>query len=145
MLLLFSSHVISSCLQPCRLQHTRSPSLSLSPRVCSLSWWYHPTISSSVILFSSCLRSFPVSESFQLSQIFASDGGQSIGSSALASVFPMNIQCCFPLGLTGLISLQSKGLWRVFSSTPIWKHQFFGAQRSLWSNSHICTSLLEKL
>ena len=123
---------MSSCLQPRRLQHTRFPSLSLSLRVCSLSWWCHPTISSSVILFSSCLQYFPASESHQMSQTFASSG-QNIGASASASVFPMNIKCCFPLGLTGLISLQSKGLSRVFSSTPIWKHQFFGAQHSLFS------------
>ena len=92
---------------------------SLSPRVCSnsrpMSWWCHPTISSSVILFSSCLRSFPASRSFPTSQLFAS-GGHSIGASALASVPPMNIQDWFPLGFTDLISLQSKGLSRVFLS-----------------------------
>ena len=90
-----------------------------------------------------CLQSFPASESFPVSQLFAS-GGQSIGASASASALPMNVQGWFPLELTGLISLQSKGLLGVFSSIPIRKHQFFGAQPSLWSNSHICTWLLEK-
>ena len=90
----------------------------------------HPTISSSVIPFSSCLQSFPASRSFPVSQFFTL-GGQSIGVSASASVLPVNIQDWFPLGLTSLISLQSKGLSRVFSSTTVWKHQFFGAQPSL--------------
>ena len=103
-------------------------------------WWY-PTISSSAALFF-CLQSFPASGSFPMSQLFAS-GGQSIGASALASVLPMNIQGWFPLELTGLISLQSKGLSRVFSSTTIQKHQFFSIQPSLWFNFHICTWLLE--
>ena len=93
--------------------------------------------------FSTCPQSFPASGSFQMSQLLAS-GGQSMGSSVSASVLSMNIQGWFPLGLTGLISLQSKRLSRVFSSTTIWKHQFFGTQPSLWSNSHICTWLLEK-
>ena len=114
------------------------PVTSLSPRVCSnscpLSRWCHPTISSSVVPFSSALNLFPASGSFSVSQLFASSG-QSIGASASASVLPMNIQGWFPLGLTGLISLQSKGLSRVFSSTTAWKHQFF--------NSHICKWLLE--
>ena len=92
-----------------------------------LSWWCHPTISFSVIPFSSCLQYFPASGSFLMSWLFAS-GGQSIGASASASVFPMNIQDLFPLGLTCLISLQSKGLSRVFSDTTAQKHQFFGAQ-----------------
>ena len=129
---------------------TNSPkSQSLpAPRVysnwCPLSWWCHPIISSSVILlFSSCLQSFPASGSFQKSQLFTL-GSQSIGVSASASVLPMNIQDWFPLGWTGWISLQSKGLSRVFSSTTIWKHQFFGPQTSLWYNSQICTWLLEK-
>ena len=100
-------------------------------------------ISSSVIPFSSCLQYFPASGSFQMSQFFAS-GGQSIGASASASVLPMNIQDWFHLGLTGLIFLQSKGLSRVFSNTTVKKHQFFSPQLSLWSNSHICTWLLEK-
>ena len=94
-----------------------------------------------VIPFSSCLQSFPESQSFPMSQFFTS-GGQSIRVSASASVLPMNIQDWFPLGLTGLISLQSKGLSRVFSSTTVQKHQFFGVQLSLWSNSHIHTWLL---
>ena len=131
-------------LQPHGLQHTRLPCPSPSPRACSnshpLSRWCYP-ISSSVIPFSSCLQSFPSSGSFQMSLLFAS-GGQNIGTSA--SVLPMNIQGWFPLGLTGLISLQSKGLWRVFSNTSAQKHQFLGAQPSLWSNSHIHTWLLEK-
>ena len=94
-------------------------------------------------LFSFCLQSFLASGAFSISRLFAS-GGQSIGTSASASVLPMNIQDWFPLGLTGLISLQSKGLSRVFSRSTVWKHQFFGAQPSLWSNSHIRTWLLEK-
>ena len=113
---------------------------SLSPRVCSnthpLSWWCHRTISSSVIPFSSCFQSFLASGSFPMSQFFAS-GGQSIGVSASASVLLMNVQGWFPLGLTALISLQSKGLSRVFSSTTVRKHRLFGAQPSLWSSSHI--------
>ena len=117
-------------------------------QVCSdsylLSQWCHPTISSSVALFTSCLQSFPASGSFPMSQFFES-GGQSIGASASASVLPKNVQDWFPLGLTGLISLQSKGFSRVFSSTTIQKHQFFGAQPSLWSNSHIHTWLLLSL
>ena len=128
-------------LWPHGLQHARLPCPSPSPRACSnscpLSQWCHPTISSSVIPFS-WLWSFPVSGSFLMSRLFTS-GGQSIG--ALASVLPMNIQDWFPLGLTGLISLQSKGLSRVFSSTTIQKHQFFRAQPSSWSNSHIHTWL----
>ena len=115
------------------------PVTSLSPRVCSyscpLSRWCHPTISPSVIPFSSALNLFPASGSFPVSQLFTSSG-QSIGASASASVLPMNIQGWFPLGLTGLISLQSKGLSRVFSSTMVWKHQFCGTKPSLWSNSH---------
>ena len=107
---------------------------SPAPGACSNSWpssrWCHPTISSSVIPFSSCLQSFPASGSFPMSQFFAS-GGQSIGVSASASVLPINIQNRFPLGLTGLISLQSKGFSRVFSNTSVQKLQFFGAQPSL--------------
>ena len=109
---------------------------------CSLSWWCHPTISSSVIPFSSCLQSFPASGSFPMSQFFTS-GGQSIGASDSASVLPMNTQDWFPLGWTGLISLQSTGLSRVFSNTTVQKHQFFGAQLSLWSSSYIHTWLLK--
>ena len=136
---LFSPLVMSNSLKPYELQHTRLPCPSQTPRVClnscPLSPWYHPAISSAVAAFSSCLRSFPAWGSFPVSQLFAS-GGQSIGTSASASVFPMNIQDWFPLGLTGLISLQPKGLSRVFLSTTVQKHQFFGAQLSL-SNSHI--------
>ena len=122
-------------------------SLSPTPRVYSnsrpLSQWCHLTISSSVIPFSSHLQSFPASGSFQMSQFFVS-GGQSIRVSAPASVLAMNIQDWFPLGLTGLISPQSKGLSRVFSNATVQKHQFFGAQLSLLSNSQIHTWLLEK-
>ena len=105
--------------------------------------WCHPTISSSGIPFPSCLQSFPASESFLMSQLFALDG-QSIGASASASILPMNIQGWSPLGLTVLISLQSQGLSRVFFNNTVQKHQFFNAQSSLWSNSHIHTWLLEK-
>ena len=145
--LLFFHSIISDSLRPHRLQHTRLPCPSLSPRVCLnsclLSLWCHPTISSSVVLFSSCSQSFPASGSFPMTLLFTS-GGQSIGVSASASVLPMNIQDYFPLGLTGWISLQSTGLSRVFSSTIVWKHQIFSVQLSLWSNSHIHTWLLEK-
>ena len=134
-------------LRPHGLQHARFPLPSVSLRVCSnlcpLSQWCHPTISSSVTPFSSCPQSFPASGSFPMSQFFAS-GGQSIGASVSTSVIPMNIQDLFPLGWTGLISLQSKGLSRVFSNTTVQKHQFFGAQLSLWSSYHIHTQLLEK-
>ena len=109
-------------------------------KLMSLSSWYHLTISSSVVPFS-CLQSFLAWGSFPRSQFFAS-GGQTIRVSA--SVLPMNIQDWFPLGLTSLISLQSRGLSRVFSNTAVQKHQFFSAQLSLWSNSHIHTWLLEK-
>jgi len=139
---------MSNSLRPHELQHTRLPCpLLLSPKVysdsCPLSQWCHPTISSSVIPFSSCPQSFPASGSFTMSQFFAS-GGQSVGASASASVLPMNIQGWFPLELTGLISLLPKGLSRVFSTTTIAKHQFFGAQLSLWSSSHIHIGLLGK-
>ena len=110
---------------------------------CPLSQWCHPTISSSVVPFSSHLQSFPASGSFPMSQFFTS-GGQSIGVSASTSVLPMNTQDWSPLGWTGWMSLQSKGLSRVFSNTTVQKHQFFSAQFSLWSNSHIHTWLLEK-
>ena len=141
----FSCSVMSDSLQPHRLQRARPPCPSPTPRVysnsCPLSQWCHPTISSSVVHFSSRLRSFPASGSFSMSQFFAS-GGQSIEVSA--SVLPMNIQDWFPLGWTGWISLQSKELSRVFSNTTVQKHQFFGAQLSLQYNSHIHTWLLEK-
>ena len=137
--------VVSDSLQPCGLQNARLFCPSPTPGACSdscpLSWWFHPTISSSLVPFPSFLQS--ASGSFPVTQFFAS-GGQSIGVSASASVLPMNIQDWFPLGLTSLFSFQSKGLSRVFSSTTIWKHQFFGAQPSLWSNSHIHTWLLKK-
>ena len=123
------------------LSFTVSHSLFIS---CPLSQWCHPTILSFVTHFSSCPQSFPASGSFPMSQLFAS-GGQIIGISTSASVLPRSIQGWFPLGLTGLISLQFKRLLRVFSNTTIQKHQFFGAQHSLWSNSHIHTLLLEKL
>ena len=100
------------------------------------SWWCHPTISPSATPFSFCLQSLPASGSFPMSQLFSS-GGQSTGVSASASVLPINIQGWFPLGLTGLISLQSKQLSRVFSNTAVQKHQFFSAHPSIWSNSHI--------
>ena len=124
---------MSDSLQPHELQHTRPPCTSPTPGTysnsCPLSQWCHPTISSSVVPFSSRLQSFPASESFQMSQLFAS-GGQSIGVSASTSVLPMNIQCWFPLGWTGWISLLSKGLSRVFSNTTVQKHQFFSTQLS---------------
>ena len=124
---------MSDSLQPHGLQHDRLPCPSPSPGVCSnscpLSQWCHPTISSSVIPFSSCLQSFQVSVSFPMSQFFIS-GAQSIGVSASASVLPMNIQDWFPLGWTGWISLLSKRLSRVFSNTTVQKHPFFSAQFS---------------
>ena len=136
---------MSNPLRPHGLQHTRPPCSSPTPRgysnSCPLSQWCHPTISSSVTPFFSCLQSFPESGSFPVSQLIAS-GGQSIGASVL--VIPMNIQDWFPLGLTGWISLQSKGLWRVIAITTVQKYQFFSAQPSVWSNSHIHTWLLEK-
>ena len=144
---LLSRSVVSDSLRPCGLQHTTLPYSSPSPGLCSnscpLSQWCYSTISSSVILFSSCPQSFPASGSFPVSQFFTS-GGQSTGVPASASELPMNIQGWFPLGLTSLSLLKSKGLSRVFSSITVWKHQFFGTQPSLLSNSHIHTRLLEK-
>ena len=143
----FSCSVMSNCLWPHGKQHARLPSPSPTPGAssnsCPSSRWCHPTFSSSVIPLSTCLLSFPASGSFPMSQFFAS-GDQSTGVSASASVIPMDIQDWFPLGLTGFISLQSKGLSRVFSNTTFQKHQFFSVQLSLWSNSHIHTWLLEK-
>ena len=143
----FSHSVVSNSLQPYELQHARPPCPSPTPRVysnsCPLSQWCHPTISSSVVPFSSCPQSFLTSGSFQMSQLFAW-GGQSIGVSASTSVLPMNTQDWFPLGWTGWISLQSKGLSRVFSNTTVQKHQFFTTELSLWPSSHIYTWLLEK-
>ena len=137
LLLLFSHSVMSNSLQAYGLQHARLPCPSLSPRVCSnlcpSSQWCDPTIKSSIIVFSFCHKSFPPSGSFPVSWLSAS-GGQSIGASA--SVLPMSVQGWFPLGLTGLISLLSKGLSGVFSITAVRKHQFFGTQLSLRSNSH---------
>ena len=128
-------------------QHIRPPCSSPTPRIYPnsrpLSQWCHPTISSSVVPFSSCPQSFPASGSFQMSQHVAS-GGQSIGVSASASVLPMNTQDWSPLRWTGWISLQSKGLSRVFANTTVQKHQFFGTQLSLESNSNIHTWLPEK-
>ena len=130
LLLLFSHSVVSDSLQPRGLQHTRLPCPSPTPGTCSNSCplirWCHPTISPSVVPFS-CLQSFPASESFPMSHFFAS-GSQRIGASTLTTVLPMNIQDCFPLEMTGLISLQSKGLPRVFSNTTVQKHQFFGTR-----------------
>ena len=138
-MLLFSPYVASDSSPPRELQHARLPWPSLSPGACSnpypLSWGCHTTIASSVAPFSSCPLSFSASGSFPMSRLFTS-GGQSNGTSASASVLPMNIQGWFPLGWTGLISLQSKGLSRVFSSTTVQKHQL-DPQPSLWSNSHI--------
>ena len=132
---------MSNSLWPHGLQHTRFPCPSLSRRVCSkscpLGQWCHPTISSSVVPLSSCCQSFPASGSFPMSWLFAS-GGQNIGASASASVLSVNIQGWFSLGLTGLISFQGT-LKKVFPRTAVQKHQFFGAQPSLWSKSHICT------
>ena len=130
----FSRSAVSNSLRPHGLQHARPPCPSPTPGVysysCPLSWWSHPTISSSVLPFSSCHQSFPASGSFQMSQFFTS-GGQNIGVSAPTSFLPMNIQDWFPLGWTGWISLLPKGLSRVFSNTIVLKHQFFGAQLSL--------------
>ena len=125
----FICSVVSDSLQPPELQHARppcpSPTAGAHQNPCPLSRCCHPTISSSVVPFSSCLQSFPASGSFPMSQLFASDG-QSIRVSASASVLPMNTHDCSPLGWTGWISLQSTGLSRVFSSTTVQKHQFFG-------------------
>ena len=129
----FSRSVVSDFLRPHEPQHARSPCPSPTPRVypksCRLSRWCHPAIPSSVIPFSSHFQSFPESGSFKMSQFFAS-GRQNIGASASTSVFPMNTQDGSPLEWTAWISLQSKGLSRVFSNTTVQKHQFFGAQLS---------------
>src|SRR5574340_1234731 len=137
-----SRSVLSDSLQPHELQHTRSPCPSPTPGVhpdsCPSSQWCHPAISSSVVPFSSCLQSLPASESFPMSQLFPR-GGQSTGVSALASFLPKNSQGSSPSEWTGWISLQSKGLSRVFSNTTVQKHQFFSAQLFSQSNSHIHT------
>ena len=138
------SSVTQSCPTRCNPMNHSTPGLPVHhqlrvhPNACPLSRWCHQAISSSVIPFSSCPQSFPAWGSFQMSQLFPSDG-QSIGVSALASVLPMNTQDWSPLGWTGWISLQCKGLSRVFSNTTVQKHQLFGVQPSLWSNSHIHT------
>ena len=143
----FSHSVVSDSLRPYESQHARppcpSPTPGVHPNSCALSRWYHLTISSSVIPFSSCLQSSPASGSFRVNQLFTS-GGQSIGVSASASVHPMNTQDWSPLGWADWILLQSKGLSRAFSNTTVQKHQFFGAQPSSQSNSHIHTWPLEK-
>ena len=143
----FSCSVVSDYFRPCGPQHTRLPCPSPTPGACSnscpLTRGCHPTILSCVIPFFFCLQSFPASGSFPMSGLFTSRG-QSIGTSALASVLPVNIQGIFPLGWTALISLQSKGLSGVFSSTTVWKHQVFDIQPNLWFHSHIRTWLLEK-
>ena len=143
----FSSSVISYSLQPHESQHTRPPCLPPTPGVysnsCTSSQWCHPAISSSVIHFSSCPQSLPAPGSFPMTQLFTW-GGQSTGVSASASVLPMNTQDWSPLGWTGWISLQSRGPSRVFSNTIVQKHQFFGAQLSSQSNSHIHIWPLEK-
>ena len=144
----FSHSLMSSSLRPHGLQHTRLSCPSPTPRAysnsCPSSQGCHLTISSSVVPFSSRLQSFTAPGSFPMSQFLAS-GSQNIGVSASASVLPMKIQNWFPLGWTDWISLQSKGLSRVFSNTTVQKHQFFSTQLSLWSNSHIHTQPLEKL
>ena len=143
----FSRSVVSNSLRPHESQHTRPPCPSPTPEVhpnpCPSSRWCHPTILSSVVPSSSCLPSFPASGSFPMNQFFAS-GGQSIGVSGSISVLTMNTQDWSPLGWTGWISLQPKGLSRVFSNTTVQKHQFFRTQLSLWYYSHIHTWLLEK-
>ena len=143
----FSRSVVSDSLGPHELQHSRPPCPSPTPGVysypCPLSQWCHPVISSSVVPSSACPQSFPESGSFPMSQLFAS-GGQSIGVIASTSGLTMNTQDWSPSGWTGWISLQSKGLSRVFSNTTVQKHQFFSTQLSSQSNSHIHTWPLEK-
>ena len=143
----FSRSVMSDSLRPHGLQHARPPCPSPTPRVHSdlppLSQWCHPAISSSVIPFSSCPQSLPAAESFPMSQLFAW-GGQSTGVSASALFLPKKSQGWSPSEWTGWISLQSKGISRVFSNTTVQKHQFFGSQPSSQSNSHIHTWPLEK-
>ena len=143
----FSCSVVSDSLRPHESQHARPPCPSPTPRVHSdsrlSSQWCHPDISSSVVPFSSCPQSLPASESFSMSQLFAW-GGQSTGVSALASFLPKKSQGWSPSEWTGWISLHSKGLSRVFSNTTVQRHQFFGAQPSSQSNSHIHTWPQEK-
>ena len=143
----FSSSVVSNSLWPHEPQHARPPcplsTAGAYPNPCPLTRWCHPTISSSVIPFSSCHQSFPTSGSFQMSQLIAS-GGQSIAVSVSTWVLPNNTQEWSPLEWTGWISLQSNGLSRVFFNTAVQKHYFFSTHLSLYSNSHIHTWLLEK-
>ena len=143
----FTRSVVSNSLWSHEPQHARppcpSPTTGVHPNLCPSSQWCHPAISSSVIPIFLCPQSLPASGSFPMSQLFES-GGQSIGVSALTSVLPMNTQDWSPLRWTGRISLQSKGLTRVFSNTTVQKHQFFGAQVYSQSNSHICIWPLEK-
>ena len=143
----FSHSVVFDSLQPHESQHARlpcpSPTAGVHSNSCPSSRWCHPAISSSVIPFFSCPQSLPASESFPMSQLFTG-GGQSTGVSALASFLPKNTQDWSPLGWTGWISAQSKGLSRAFSNTTVHKHQFFRAQLSLQSKSHIHTWPLEK-
>ena len=139
---------MSNSLQPNGLQYARLTCPSPTPRACSnscpLSRWCYPTISSSVVPFSSCLQYFPASGSFPMSQFFTSGGQKVLELQLQHQSFQLNIQDLFPLGWTGWISLQSKGLSRVFSNTTVQKHQFFSAQFSLCSTSHIHTWLLER-
>ena len=143
----FSRSVMSDSLRSHEPQHARppcpSPTCGVYPNPCLLSRWCHPTISSSVVPLSSCPQCFPASGSFQMSQLSAS-GGQSVGVSASTSVLSVNTQDWSPLGWNVWISLQSKGLSRVFSNTRVQKHQFFSTQLSSQSNSHIHTWPLEK-
>ena len=143
----FSRSVVSDSLRPHESQHTRPPCPSPTPTVhsnsCPSSQWCHPAISSSVVPYSSCIQSIPASETFPMSQLF-SWGGQSTRVSALASFLPKNTQDRYPLEWTGWISMQSKGLSRVFSITTVQKYQFLGAQLSSQSNYHIHTWPLEK-
>ena len=143
----FSRSVVSDSLRPYESQHTRPPCPSPTPGVhsdsCPSSQWCHPAISASIVHFSSCPQFLPASEAFPMSQLFAW-GGQSTGVSALASFLPKKSQGWSPSECTGWISLQCKGLSRVFSNTTVQKHQFFGTQPSSQSNSHIHTWLLEK-
>ena len=142
---MFSCSIVSNSLWPHGLQHARLPCPSPSPEACSnssaLSQGHHLIIQSFVVPFSFCFQSFPASGSFLMIWLFPL-GGQSIGASASASGLLMNIQDCFPLGLTDLISLQSKGISRVFFNTTVQRHQFFGAHPSLCSSSHIHSSIL---
>ena len=142
----FIHSVVSDSLWPHESQHSRPPCPPTTPGVywnsCQLSWWCHPAISSTVVTFSSCPQSLPASGSFPMTQLFTR-GGQIIGVSALASVLPMNTQDRSPLGWTGWISLQSKGLSRVFSNTTVQKYRFFSTLLSSQSKSHIHTWPLE--